>query len=117
MAGKASKLLELNPVNQTVPHGNSGQPLLLLLLTHGDTSHVLASTAEAWVKKRYPKWNPGKWKHGLKPAVPWCLNFDPCSNRAKHIDWCHWTGRCEVSGCAVPGRLADVWGVEGMKGR
>ena len=20
---------------------------------------------------------PGKWKHGLKPAVPWLLNFDP----------------------------------------
>ena len=29
-----------------------------------------------WVK-RYPNWNPGKWKHGLKPAVPWWLNFDP----------------------------------------
>ena len=24
-----------------------------------------------------PKWNPGKWKHGLKSAVPWLLNFDP----------------------------------------
>ena len=24
-----------------------------------------------------PKWNPGKWKHGPKPAVPWWLNFDP----------------------------------------
>ena len=23
-----------------------------------------------WVKNRYPKWNPGKWKQGLKPAVP-----------------------------------------------
>ena len=22
-----------------------------------------------WVKNRYPKWNPGKWKHGLKPEV------------------------------------------------
>ena len=22
-----------------------------------------------WVKHMYPKWNPGKWKHGLKPAV------------------------------------------------
>ena len=29
------------------------------------------------VKNRYPKWNPGKWKHGPKPAVPWWLNFDP----------------------------------------
>ena len=30
-----------------------------------------------WVKKRFPKWNPGKWKHGLKPAVSWWFNFDP----------------------------------------
>ena len=22
-----------------------------------------------WVKHGYPKWNPGKWKHKLKPAV------------------------------------------------
>ena len=29
-----------------------------------------------WVKNMYPKWNPGKWKHGLKPAVPWWCNFD-----------------------------------------
>ena len=30
-----------------------------------------------WVKNRYPKWNPGTWKHGPKPAVPWLLNFEP----------------------------------------
>ena len=30
-----------------------------------------------WVKDRYPKWNPGKWKHGLKPVVSWWFNFDP----------------------------------------
>ena len=30
-----------------------------------------------WVKNWYPKWNPGKWNQGLKPAVPWWLNFDP----------------------------------------
>ena len=24
-----------------------------------------------WVKHRQLKWNTGKWKHGLKPAVPW----------------------------------------------
>ena len=24
-----------------------------------------------------PKWNPGEWKEGLKPAVPWQCNFDP----------------------------------------
>ena len=29
------------------------------------------------VKNRYPKWNPGKWKHGLTPAVPWWFSFDP----------------------------------------
>ena len=23
-----------------------------------------------WVKNWYPEWNPGKWTHGLKPAVP-----------------------------------------------
>ena len=30
-----------------------------------------------WVKKRYPKWNAGKWSQRLKPAVPWWVNFDP----------------------------------------
>ena len=30
-----------------------------------------------WVKNRYPKWNPSKWKHGPKPAVPLWFNFDP----------------------------------------
>ena len=30
-----------------------------------------------WVKNRYPKWNPGKWKQRLKPAVPWSFSFDP----------------------------------------
>ena len=31
-----------------------------------------------WVKNRVPpKWNPGKWKQGLKPAVPCWFNFDP----------------------------------------
>ena len=31
-----------------------------------------------WVKNRYPECNPGKWKHGLKPAVQFLLvNFDP----------------------------------------
>ena len=30
------------------------------------------------VKNMYQKLNPGKWKHGPKPAVPWRLNFDPC---------------------------------------
>ena len=30
-----------------------------------------------WIKTRCPKWNPGKWKHGPKPAVPWLFGFDP----------------------------------------
>ena len=33
-----------------------------------------------WVKNRHPKWNPGKWKQGLKPAVPWWFRFDPYPN-------------------------------------
>ena len=29
-----------------------------------------------WLKKTVPKWNPGKWKHGPKPAVcPSCVFF------------------------------------------
>ena len=28
-------------------------------------------------QKICPKWNPGKWKHGLKPAIPWWFHFDP----------------------------------------
>ena len=30
-----------------------------------------------WVKNVYPTWNPGKWKHGPKPAVLWWFNCDP----------------------------------------
>ena len=30
-----------------------------------------------WAKNRYPKWIPGKWKHGLKPAVLCWFHFDP----------------------------------------
>ena len=26
----------------------------------------------------------GKWKHGLKPAVPWWFNFDPYPNSSSH---------------------------------
>ena len=33
-----------------------------------------------WLKNRYIKWNPVKWKHGQKPAVPWWFNFDPYPN-------------------------------------
>ena len=34
-----------------------------------------------WVKNQCPKWNPGKWKSRLKPAVPWWFNFDPYPNK------------------------------------
>ena len=27
-------------------------------------------------QNRSPKWNPDKWKHGLKPEVPWWFKFD-----------------------------------------
>ena len=37
-----------------------------------------------WVKNMYPKWNPGKWKLGLQPAVPWSFNFDPHPDLAVH---------------------------------
>ena len=30
-----------------------------------------------WLKKLVPKWNPGKWKHGPKPAQPPLFNFEP----------------------------------------
>ena len=33
-----------------------------------------------WVKLRNHKWNPDKWKEGLKPAVPWWFKFDPYPN-------------------------------------
>ena len=36
-----------------------------------------------WVENRVtPKWNPGKWKHGLKSAGPGWSNFDSCPYRA-----------------------------------
>ena len=30
-----------------------------------------------WVKNKYSKCNPGKWKHGIKPAVAWWYNANP----------------------------------------
>ena len=40
-----------------------------------------------WLKKRYPEWNPGKWKHGPKPASPNLFNFEPHPYRVKHGAW------------------------------
>ena len=39
--------------------------------------HHSPELAVGVVKQMYPKWNPGKWKHGLQSAVLWWLNFDP----------------------------------------
>ena len=36
-----------------------------------------------WSRMGTCKWNPGKWKHRPKPAVPWWFNFDP------HPCWDH----------------------------
>ena len=44
-------------------------PLVFLALS--------ARSSWLWVKNRYPKWNLGKWKHGLKSADPWWCNIDP----------------------------------------
>ena len=38
---------------------------------------VISEGTWLWVKNMYPKWTPGKWKYGPKPAVPWWFNFDP----------------------------------------
>ena len=40
----------------------------------------MGSNKWSWVKKWYPKCNPGKWKHGLKPAELWWFSFDPYPN-------------------------------------
>ena len=39
-----------------------------------------------WVKNRYHKWTPVEWKEGLKPAVPWWINFDPYPHVATEPD-------------------------------
>ena len=41
-----------------------------------------------WVKERFSKWNPGKWKHGLKPAVPGWFSFHPCPNGSDLMRHC-----------------------------
>ena len=43
-------------------------------------AQFLLRLGKVWVKHRVtPKWGPGKWKHGLKPAVSW-IDFDPYPN-------------------------------------
>ena len=41
-------------------------------------SHPKSIVKWLWVKNRYPKWNPSKWKQGPSPAVPWWFNFTIC---------------------------------------
>ena len=33
-----------------------------------ETAAIVDYAAWLWLKKPVPKWNPGKWKHGPKPA-------------------------------------------------
>ena len=35
------------------------------------------AASRLWVKNRYLKWNPRKWKHRPRPAVARWFNFDP----------------------------------------
>ena len=50
----------------------------------------------------YPKWNPGKWKHGPKPAVPWWLNFENCTLAAAHPETKHWAKAASSDHATVP---------------
>ena len=78
-------------------HTHTSQQLLFKLLNSVRQCVQFAATTHAvlafhftfvhtwlWVKNRYPKSNPGKWKHGLKPAVPWLFNFDPYPHHQTH---------------------------------
>ena len=62
--------------------GFPGARDLMPQLLHGSIQGLSRSDRKGiswlWVKNRFPKWNPGKWKHGLKPAVPCWFSFDPC---------------------------------------
>ena len=53
---------------------------MCLLLPWRARKLVVCFAKWLWVKNMYPKWNPGKWKLGPKPAVPWWFNFDPHPN-------------------------------------
>ena len=65
-----------NQHNPTVADLNCSQAVVQQpMLVANNATSLLAMWL--WVKNRYPKWNPGKWKHGLEPAVPWWFIFDP----------------------------------------
>ena len=45
-----------------------------------------AQTTWLWVKNRYPKPNPGKWKHG---GNLWCPGFILTHHMSSHWEWQH----------------------------
>ena len=58
---------------------------LIFKVTHIYTCKYLHCCNWLWVKNRYPKWNPGKLKQRLKPAVPSWVNFDPYPNHLGNL--------------------------------
>ena len=81
-----------------------------------------------WVKNRYPKWNPGKWKHGPTPVVPWWFNFEPCPNNSQNVVSTSWLKlsipkaplgdpRCPRWGQVVAQRAARACAVPGLGGK
>ena len=81
--GVQGSFKRLIPGTRTSIHG----PLLLRMESQPwdrqDAAHLrirsrwVVATCSIWLwgKSMYPNWNPGKWKHGLKPAVPWWFNL------------------------------------------
>ena len=59
---------------QTLSRVNSGCCVISSPKTERDATWL-------WVKIRYPKWNPSKWK--LEPAGPWWFHFDPYPHGAE----------------------------------
>ena len=48
------------------------------------------------VKNRGPKWNPGKWKNGVKPAVVWWCNLTHT-----HLRTCEFMNQAVLWGCQL----------------
>ena len=57
----------------------------------GTAIFMHSSPFQTWlrVKKGYPKWNPGKWNHGLKRAVLWWFSFDSYQNHSVFLSILH----------------------------
>ena len=64
-----------------------------------DVSSANQTPIWLWIKNRYPKWHPGKWKQRLKFVVPWWFNFDPYPCR-------QYLG-CSSGGCLKPSTLPE----------